>query len=240
MSTISVSHTRVRRHESSMITRHYAGMNAQSLINFRQFEHVFVPRGGLLLSQGGTSNYVFYILNGWVVEESVSRQGDIAWVDVFMKGDFAGLNCIAISSCAKVDAQTATASLQALTDVSVLKIPRNKIGSAHIDDPELNFELLQILKAQSKWYHSRMIALSASSSITRVYHLLKAMFRRALDCGALRPAERLPLSQVVVSHMANISVVHMNRIAQKLRREGLFDWNYEGVQMVEDICDDDW
>ncbi len=199
------------------------------IVGLKRFEQVFVPHGATLLTQGAKTEYVFYILNGWALEEELTADGDIAWADIMMRGEVAGLNCVMLERDRKGQHEISTASIQALTDVFAVRVPRYKIADNMDEDRTFSRMVHDTLRRQTAHLHSHLVALSAKSAHDRVMMLLRSFDKRARDSKALTPAQRLPISQVVLARVANISVVHMNRIAQKLRLDGFLDWTPEGV-----------
>jgi CRP-like cAMP-binding protein len=206
----------------------------QTRCNLRAFERVFVPRGDTLLYQGATSSSVFYILSGWALEEQINCDGEIAWTHINLRGEIAGINSVSFEPLG--DGQTvpvATAFIHALTDVYALNLPRAKFMAEAEDDRALGPLIRDILRQQSASLHNHLVALSAKSSGDRILQIVRTLHARALQQGAISRADcRLPISQVLMAKFANISVVHLNRIAQKLRQDGLLDWNGDGVCLL--------
>ena len=204
-------------------------ISTSPIFGLRGFEQVFVPHGATLITQGAKTEYVFYILNGWALEEELTVDGDIAWADIMMRGEVAGLNCVMLERDRKSQYQISTASIQALTDVFAVRVPRYKITHNMEEDRAFSRMVHDTLRRQTEHLHSHLVALSAKSAQDRVMMLLRSFDKRARETKALTAAQRLPISQVVLARVANISVVHMNRIAQKLRLDGFLDWTPEGV-----------
>lgn len=199
------------------------------------FEQVFVPHGTTLLTQGAKTDYVFYILSGWALEEELTSDGDIAWADIMMRGEVAGLNCVMYERDRKGQHQISTASIQALTDVFVVRVPRCEMTSYADSDRAFSKLVYDTLRRQSAHLHAHLVALSAKSAHDRVIMLLRSLHDRAIASHALKATQRLPISQVILARVANISVVHMNRIIQKLRVDGCLDWNSDGVLLSDKL-----
>jgi CRP-like cAMP-binding protein len=196
---------------------------------------IFVPHGETLLSQGAASTSVFYILNGWALEEQLTCDGEIAWAYVTMRGEVAGINSVSFEArCDGQIAPVSTAFIHALTDVFALSIPRDKFLAGAEDDCVFGPVIRDILRRQVASQHSHFVALSAKLASDRILQIVRTLHSRALEQGAISTfGSRLPISQVVMAKFANISVVHLNRIAQKLRHDGHLDWNGDGVCVLE-------
>jgi CRP-like cAMP-binding protein len=205
----------------------------QSSTSLKEFEQVFVPHGTSLLTQGAKTDFVFYILNGWALEEELTIEGDVAWADIMMRGEVAGLNCVMLERDRGGQSQISTASILALTDVFAVRVPRKKINLNLDEDRAFSKMVNDTLRRQSMHLHSHLVALSAKSAHDRVIMLLRSLQLRAHELNATKGEDRLPISQVIMARIANVSVVHMNRIAQKLRLDGLLDWNAEGVLLIK-------
>lgn len=200
-----------------------------SVAGLRGLEQVFVPHGTTLLTQGAQTDHVFYILNGWALEEELTIRGDIAWADIMMRGEVAGLNCVMMERDRKSPQPISTASILALTDVFAVRVPRCKISLSLDEDRVFSKMVHDTLRRQSAHLHSHLVALSARNSHDRVVLLLRSLYRRAVESSALKAFQPLPISQVTLAGVANISVVHMNRIVQKLRSDGFLEWTSDGV-----------
>jgi CRP-like cAMP-binding protein len=196
------------------------------------FEQVFVPYGSTLVTQGAALDTAFYILSGWVLEEEVTRDGEVAWADIILRGEVAGLNCVTSQADKRELRPVSTATISALTDVFAVRLPRCRLDGLSDDDRAFAVMLHDTLRRQSAHLHDQLVALSAKTAHDRVVMMLKSLQQRANLATGNSASERLPVSQVVLARIANISVVHMNRIAQKLRHEGIVDWSGEGVRFL--------
>jgi CRP-like cAMP-binding protein len=203
--------------------------STESSVGVRGFEQVFVPHGATLVTQGAKAECVFYILRGWALEEELNSDGDVVWANILMRGDVAGLGCSMLESDREVPRLTSTASISAVTDVFALRVPRNKISRSMEEDSSFSKMVQDVLWHQADRLHAHMVTLSAKCAHDRVTAMLRSFYDRALNAGAFTDARRLPISQVILARVANISVVHMNRIAQKLRQDGFLEWSADGV-----------
>ena len=209
-----------------------ASISAMPLAGLRGFEQVFVPHGSTLMTQGAKTDYVFYILSGWALEEELTADGDVAWADIMMRGEVAGLNCVVLERDRKGHQPISTASILALTDVFSVRVPRRKM-SVHIDGDHIFSKMVHdTLRRQTAHLHSHLVALSAKCAHDRVLMLLRSLHQRAVEANALKGGDRLPISQVTLARVANISVVHLNRITQKMRVDGFLDWTTDGVLLM--------
>jgi CRP-like cAMP-binding protein len=200
--------------------------------NLPGFEQIFAPHGSTIVSQGAEFDSALYILSGWVLEEEVTCEGDVAWADIIMRGEVAGLNCVSSQNDVREKRKVATASISALTDVFAIRLPRRQIDRFSDEDRAFTRMLHETLRRQSAHLHDQLVALSAKTANDRVLMMLKSLQHRAQHAFGVCASARLPVSQVVLARIANISVVHMNRIAQKLRQEGVLDWSHEGVRFI--------
>jgi CRP/FNR family transcriptional regulator, anaerobic regulatory protein len=215
------------------------GISTAPIAGLRGFEQTFVPHGATLVTQGAQTEHIFYILSGWALEEELTADGDIAWADIMMRGEVAGLNCVMLERAAKGHHQISTATIQALTDVFAVRVPRHKISQSLDQDHAFSKMAHETLRRQTAHLHSHLVALSAKSAHERVIMLLRSLRQRARQANILTTNQRLPISQVILARVANVSVVHMNRIVQKLRLDGLLDWTADGVLLKMDSGDID-
>lgn len=79
-----------------------------------------------------------------------------------------------------------------------------------------------------------MVGIGRRSAYTRIAHLLCEMFRRMQAVGlAQGDVVEIPLTQEVVADALGLSTVHVNRVLQALRGEGLITWQGR-VLTIED------
>jgi CRP-like cAMP-binding protein len=234
-SLLSKNEITYRPHIATGIITDRSPRSAPISLTLDGFEQFFVPHGSTLVTQGARIDCAFYILSGWVLEEEVSCEGEVAWADIILRGEVAGLNCVIAECDKRGSGEVTTAAISALTDVFAVRIPRHKIDVRNDDDRAFAKMMHETLRRQSAHLHDHLVALSAKNANDRVLMMLKSLQLRARAAFGGLSDDRLPISQVILARIANISVVHMNRIAQKLRQEGILDWSNEGVRLLCDV-----
>jgi hypothetical protein len=115
----------------------------------------------------------------------------------------------------------------------VLCVPRAHVFDENDEDPCFTRDVVGLLQSQCAWNHDRMVAQSAPTAFDRVVKQLQLLNHHAVQNSAVQPGERLPISQAIFARMMSISAVHMNRIVQKLRVDGVVDWSAEGVLILD-------
>lgn len=76
--------------------------------------------------------------------------------------------------------------------------------------------------------------LGSRSALGRIAHLLCEIAARLELVGAVENGSsfRLPFTQQNIADACGLSVVHVNRTIQELRRQGLMEWQHQIVQLL--------
>lgn len=81
-----------------------------------------------------------------------------------------------------------------------------------------------------------IVAMGRRSKKSHLAHLICELFvRLEVVCKTEGKSFHFPLSQTEMADVLGLSVVHMNRIIQTLRREGLISWVNQTITILDDI-----
>lgn len=170
------------------------------------------PAGTALAAAGRADEHPRLIVSGWAAAARHLPDGRRQLLQIFLPGDVLGLssihfdNAAALSSTTTVDARPLAAAL-ADDDAKHAAL-------------RLAWERAQLARARQLL--DQIVRLGRLSAHERTAHLLLELMDRHRRAG-LSDGRRMPwpLTQETLADVLGLSVVHVNRILQQLRREGM-------------------
>ena len=153
---------------------------------------------------------IYLMLEGWAVRCRQMRDGSRQILAILLPGDV----------CVDPPGRPLNHAIVTLTPVRYGVIPYPEFGET-AGQSALVAALwrgqLEMASIQREW-----IANSGRSAHERIAHFLCELFARAKACGLTRGDEcDFPLTQQDIAEVTGLTSVHVNRMLQQLRREGL-------------------
>ena len=154
-----------------------------------------------------------YLISGWACRYRFLPDGRRQIFDVVLPGDGVGV-CLRPNPMAKTSTMALT-PVQ-LVDASAL------LGSEPTARDELHTALHAQADADERRALDQIVRLGRLTALERLAHLLLELHDRLAAVGQV-DGDRLPLplTQETLADMIGLSVVHVNRTLQELRRQGL-------------------
>ena len=190
----------------------YAALQPQDLDPIRACcEDLKVTTAGTNVTAGARGeDHPRAIVSGWAAAARHLSDGRRQILQVYLPGDVLGLSplymdeAIALTSVTTVDARPLAAALR---------------DAAH---PTLGLAWDRAQLARQKQLLDHIVRLGRLSAYERTAHLLLELIDRHRRAG-LSDGRRMawPLTQETLADVLGLSVVHVNRILQQLRREGM-------------------
>jgi CRP-like cAMP-binding protein len=182
--------------------------------------------GAEVLSEGAPVRTPRLILSGWALRQRLLPDGRRQIFGFLVPGD-------GIAFCAKPH-PLAMASTIALTRLETVDASPLIAAAATGDFPGL----AAVLDASSRIDEARLldnvVRLGRQTAYERVGHLLLELRDRLRVIGqADEKTFPLPATQEVLADALGLSVVHVNRILQQLRRENLIQMNSSRVTLLD-------
>ncbi|MCV0395258.1 MAG: Crp/Fnr family transcriptional regulator [Rhizobiaceae bacterium] len=166
------------------------------------------------------------LLEGMAARYSVLDDGRRQITAVHVAGDFVDLHNLLL---ARMDH-----SVLALGDCTVAMVSHDFLRSLTTTHPHLTRLLWFCTVLDAAIHRQWLIASGRLSSVGQVAHFLCEMFTR-LSVVELTEgfSFRLPLNQSELSDAMGLSVVHVNRTLQELRKRGLIRWHGDQVEILD-------
>lgn len=193
--------------------------------------------GEELIPEGAAAVRPRMIVAGWAARQRVLPDGRRQIFGFLLPGDAVGLSdrpsapalagVVAVTAMETIDFEPAMEAVRSGADGGLLRA----VSAIRVQEQQLLLD--------------HMVRLGQQTAYERVGHFLLELQRR-LQVAGLGDAQRfpLPLTQEILADALGLSIVHVNRILQQLRREGLLELR-SGVaillqpQVLAGICDYD-
>lgn len=156
------------------------------------------------------------LIDGWAARVRILEDGRRQIFNFILPGEFIGLPlrgrpgaCVALS----------------LTPVQTLDAA--PVWKALLDgrlSPRLSQAVQLAAAVEDVWLMDQVVRLGRHSAYERICHLVMELYQRAAAIGAASGNRMaFPLTQEVLADATGLSVVHVNRVLQQLRGEGLVE-----------------
>lgn len=171
--------------------------------------------GQQLISEGDASAPPRFILSGWACRQRVLPDGRRQIFSFLLPGDSIGLDRRSGPEPAMVVALTALETADAAPVLAAVQAGRA---------PGLARALAAIEPQEHRLLLDHMVRLGRQTAYERVAHFLLELQRR-LEVAGLGDNQRfpLPLTQEIMADALGLSIVHVNRTLQQLRRQRLLE-----------------
>lgn len=194
--------------------------------DFKSGELVVEP-GTTILSEGSDSPHLYTVLSGWVFKYKTLEDGRRQVTNFGLPGDLIGLQASMFEAM--------THSVEALTDVTLCILPRAKIWPLYKHYEGLAFDVTWLAAREEMLLTDYLATVGQRNSIERVAFILLDLFRRARRSGLVKKDEmKLPIAQHHLADTIGFSLVHTNKMLQKLRRTGCFNWTNSTFAMRDE------
>jgi CRP-like cAMP-binding protein len=174
------------------------------------------PTGTALIAEGEKLDRARLLLAGWACRMRVFPDGRRQIFEFILPGEMYGL-------CQRPNA-VALSSAVALTSVAIADAGpiRDVLAGRKAGYPNLVDALYCAASLDELHLLNQLIRVGRQSAYERVAHLVLELHER-LDAVGLASGDTiaLPLTQEVIADALGLSIVHLNRTLQQVRRDGL-------------------
>jgi CRP-like cAMP-binding protein len=186
-----------------------------AIINEMKRDHITFPTGAEIIHPGQEGTEMFTLFSGWAFRYKTLPDGRRQILNFLLPGDLIGLQAAMFAA--------AQHGVEALTDVELCLLPRNRVWDLFGRLPELAFEVTWLGALEGSMVDENLLTAGRRSALERVATLIVTLYKRAnaLDLVQDHTFE-FPLSQQHIADALGLSLVHTNKTLAKLRRLGLF------------------
>jgi CRP-like cAMP-binding protein len=208
----------------------YASLNQSELEVLRAIaplQESLAP-GSELLAEGELMDNSRVMLSGWACRTRMLADGRRQIFEFIMPGDLYGL-CHRPQAIALTNTVTLTNAV--IGDASILS---DAILHKAAKYPNLVDACYISASYSEAWLLNQLLRAGRQSAYERVAHLiLELHYRLSLVGLANGKSFSLPLTQEVLADALGLSIVHLNRTLQQLRREGMISFKSSVMHLLK-------
>lgn len=183
----------------------------------QQLEAALTPRAvaarTALVTEGDTSGTLYLLAEGWAFRHQTTRNGSRQIVGLALPGDFCNLDVLAFG---RIDY-----GVRMLTAGTLLTIERDKALALSLCHPGIAALFSQAAFVENAILSRWAVCLGRLSAQERLAHLLCEIAARLGRSGVHHGNLVLPLTQEQLADVLGLTAVHVNRVLQQLRGQGL-------------------
>ncbi len=175
-----------------------------------------VAQQGYLLRPGERPTSIHLIIDGWAARYRLLGDGRRQITALFVPGDFCDLAWLREARpiqhvIALVPVRTAGVAIRDMRRLMAADAPASRL---------LWQEMLSVADASSEW----LVNLGRKTAIERIAHLFCELTERIgrVDEAGTSSCE-MPLTQADIADTTGLTAVHVNRVLQEMRAEGLIE-----------------
>ena len=176
--------------------------------------------------EGESPSMIRLLISGWACRYKDLPDGRRQIVGFFLPGDFCDLN---IHMLSELDH-----SIGALTAVRFHEIQPQQLQDVIGQRPHLLHALLRHEMVSAAIHREWLLSIGQRSPMERLAHLFVELYYRLKGIGmATRLSFDLPITQNHLAEANGLSLVHLNRTLQEMRREGLIELSDRMLRIVD-------
>jgi CRP-like cAMP-binding protein len=185
-----------------------------------------VSAGCDLFRLGEKGEAIYSLVDGWVALYSLLHDGRRQILEFALPGT--------VLAFVPTPGGLMNYSAQALTDAVVRIIPHKNLARLARDCPEVAVQLASLISQNRCLAYDRLSSIGRRSARERVAHLLLELFMRSRMRwpGHRSEAMHLPLTQEHIGDATGLTGVHVNRVLRDLRKDGILEFHYRRLQIL--------
>ncbi|WP_197426041.1 Crp/Fnr family transcriptional regulator [Erythrobacter sp. CCH5-A1] len=176
--------------------------------------------------EGENPTVIRLLVSGWACRYKDLPDGRRQIVDFFLPGEFCDLNIYILSELDH--------SIGALTAVRYYEIQPQQFQDVIDQRPRLLRALLWHEMVTSGIQRAWLVSIGQRSPLERLSHLFVELYYRLKTVGlATGTGFDLPITQNHLAEANGLSLVHLNRTLQEMRREGLIELSDRQLKIID-------
>lgn len=185
-----------------------------------------IKAGCDLFRLGDRGEAVYSLVEGWVALYNLLEDGRKQILQFALPGT--------VLAFVPAPGAVMSYSAQALTDAVVCVVPHERIGHLSREYPEFGMQLAGLIAQDRCLAYDHLSSIGRRSARERVAHLLLELFIRSrMRWPGHRTEElHLPLTQEHIGDATGLTGVHVNRVLRDLRKEGIVEFHYRRLRIL--------
>src|SRR5262249_50496397 len=182
-------------------------------------------RGEDIIGSGNASRHFTVLLDGVTCSYERLKDGNRQIYAFQYPGDFCDLSRHVLPE------SNNEVAVAALTDCSIGIIGHRDLEQLIAQYPSLGLALWRSTMLEASIFRKRLLNIGRQPALQRVAHLLCEQLARREAVGI--NSTTIPLTQVDLADAAGLSIVHINRTVQELRRLGILSDKGRAIEVVD-------
>ena len=182
-------------------------------------------RGETIFDPDQHASWLHVMSRGWAAHSISFKDGSRQITDLLIAGDLCDLSAIGQRSVGRVVALTAT---------SVTVLSRSAVATATATLPRLSAAFLNLSLIEQSTLRMWLAYMGRHEKATHLAHLFCELHVRLRRAGLVGDHSfDLPLTHEVIADATGMSGVHLNRVLQQLRRNGLIRLHRHHLEILQ-------
>jgi len=185
-----------------------------------------VPADRILIRAGEELNNSVFLLDGWMARSKDMATGERQVTELHITGDFPDLHGFTLK---RLDHDIVT-----LSECTIGLVPHERLLEVTRDYPHLTRVFWFSTNVDAAITRELALSLGQRSAIARMAHLFCELYVRLDVVGRTKENRyEFPLTQRELSECLGLTVVHVNRTLQELRRKGLVEFENRHLTILD-------
>ncbi|HEY3947775.1 Crp/Fnr family transcriptional regulator [Phenylobacterium sp.] len=186
-----------------------------------------IPAGHEIIRQFSQPRNSTLLISGTVGRLVTLKRGAQQITALQVPGDFVDLHAFLLGNLDH--------SIVALSECLIATVAHDDLRQITNRYPRLGRSLWFLTLVDAAIHRQWLAVLGRREAVARVAHVLCELYVRIKDVGLADDNRfELGLTQVQMADVLGLSAVHINRVAQALRRRGLVSWDRHGHVQIRD------
>lgn len=199
--------------------------------DLKSFENVIEAEKSIkkhkdMVVDGVEYRHLSFVKDGYAMRYKLLRNGKRQILNVILPGDVIGFPVSFVDR--------STYSVVALSDLKLNVCSIDAYVRLCFDRPQFGLALAWLAVKEAAIYAERVVDIGRRTPVERLVHFLLELHSRLLTIGlAEKTSFKLPISQEVIADALGLSVPHLNRVMQHLRKERLISNSARVVEFFD-------
>ncbi|WP_211869950.1 Crp/Fnr family transcriptional regulator [Neoroseomonas terrae] len=169
--------------------------------------------GATILAEGQVATRVYTLLKGWAFRFKTLEDGRRQILNFLLPGDLLGLQGELHAALPH--------GVEALTPVNLCAFGSDALPRFFSRHPSIALDITWLSAHEERLVDDVVLTVGRRTAMERVAALLVHLYKRAASAGLIETSGiQLPLTQMHIADALGLSVVHTNRVLQRLRKGG--------------------
>jgi CRP-like cAMP-binding protein len=182
--------------------------------------------GTTIFAEGAHNSHLYTVLFGWGFRFKTLENGRRQVLNFLLPGDLVGLQGTLLGEMQH--------SVEALSDMLLCVFERARLPDLYKRFPGLAFDITWLSSKEEQILDEHLLSIGQRSAEARAAYLLLFIFARAETRGMTSGGTlALPLTQQHVADTLGLSLVHTNRVLNRLARGRIIAWRDRTIHIVD-------